>query len=81
MSDTNTNDQITALNSIVISMALRGLPKLVRTMVPPMGVNISGVRKAIPLIPYFFQMVTNLRVLGEKTLFLLKNLLSTLSLK
>ena len=50
MSDTNTNDQITALNSIVISMALRGLQKLVRTMVPPMGDNISGVRMELQLI-------------------------------
>lgn len=32
-------------------------------MAPPTGVRMSGVRKAVPGIPYFCQIKTNLRVL------------------
>lgn len=49
-----------------------GLPKVVRSTVPPIGVKIRGVKKATPASPYFFHTCTNRRLRLEKTRLLLK---------
>lgn len=51
-----------------------GLPELTANIVPPIGVNKSGVSAATPIKPNFLQMVTNLRLLGENVFRFLKNL-------
>ena len=65
--------------NIQVMILPRGLPKLVSRIVPPIGVNNSGVRKVTPMRPYFFQIKTNLLFLFVNTFFRLKNLFNTFS--
>lgn len=61
----------------MISLSL-GLPKLTARIDPPRGVNNTGVSAATPAIPYFFQIVTNLRFRPENFFRLPRNLLTIL---
>ena len=48
------NDQSRALTNIENKIFFLATPKDVNTTVPPIGVKISGVKKAIPQMPNFF---------------------------
>ncbi len=44
---------------------MRGAPTEATSNAPPGGDRISGVKKHTPITPYFFQILTILRLLGE----------------
>lgn len=61
----NTTDQKIALTSMELIILRFFTPKRTMIKVPPIGVKNKGVKNAIPISPYFLQIVTIRRFFRE----------------